>query len=63
MLVCPAGSPPPPEGPVVILSCLLSTSLESVYVIAHPSGHQQSVDGVEIVLMEDWLTWMRQTAN
>lgn len=63
MIVSPVGEPPWPEGPVLVIGCVLSTDYEAAYVIQHASGHQEAVDGVELVLFDQWVDWMRRYAN
>jgi hypothetical protein len=46
-----------------VVNCLRSTAFEAIYVVIHDCGRHEAVDGVEVVLLEDWLDWMRATAS
>lgn len=63
MIVSPVGDPPWPDGPVLVLGCVLNTPNEAAYVVQFPCGRQEAVDGVELVPFDSWVEWMRRHAN
>ena len=65
MLVCPAGAPPFPQGPVTVINCVYFDPITeiSAYVVLHGDGRCEPVDGVEMVSYTSWAEWMKQNAN
>lgn len=65
MILSPAGPPPWPDGPCTVLHCTHfdENTCDSTYVVMHPNGRVEQVEGIELDSFENWVDWMRRHAN